>query len=377
VVKNRNLTLVGALWDVTQCLGWSSSPEAVGETYRYFASFNYLWFYILFFWTLTIRKTSKDVFIILSSAVFACIVLSIGLLTGRLWIGSSALYLIMGYFFHFCTPIQFQFNFKWYTFIYGLILVNLFFCQIPFLAPQLLNKIIVYFPLILTATEIIFSKVMELGFATHRHNQLAMSFLMILFLYFGEAVRFGSFLALYIGWRHGLKEFSDVAWSIVFSIIGELFSHSGIREVAQEWLRKNISFLKKLDSFPEVRYNMSSIRQVLEWVLPINVVSYLFVLNQTRRCMPVSNVDIINQIIFFTSKTLFKDVWEVLLCYYCTEFIAMLLCKFVGRYTSFKEISAFGSLKTSGIVTLTLTVFLASLWADLLYYIPMVMGYSY
>jgi len=105
-----------------------------------------------------------------------------------------------------------------------------------------------------------------------------------------------------------MKEFGEVALSTVFSILGELFSHSGIREVAQEWMGKRISFLKKMDnfpevrynmSFPEVRYNMSSIWEVLEWVLPLNVVSYIFVLNYTRRCMPVSNVHILNQIIFF------------------------------------------------------------------------------
>jgi len=134
--------------------------------------------------------------------------LSIRVLIGRVWIGSLALYLALGYFLHFCTSVQFQLNFKWYTFIYRLMLVNFFCCQLPFITPLLLNKIIVYIPLILTATEIIFSKVMERGFATHRHNQLAMSYLMILFLYFGEAVRFGSFLALYVGWKHCMKEFS-------------------------------------------------------------------------------------------------------------------------------------------------------------------------
>jgi len=296
---------------------------------------------------------------------------------GRVRITPSAPNLLVGYFLHFCASIQFQFNFKWYTFIYGLIHLNFFCCWMAYIAPLLVNTVIVYIPLILTATEIIFAKVMEFGFATHRQNQLAMSYLMLLFLYFGEAVRFGSFLALYIGWKHGMKEFSEVALSIVFSIFGELHSHSGIREVVQEWLRKRILFLKIIDNFPEARYNMSSIREVLEWVLPFNVVSYIFVLNYTRKCMPVSNVHILNQIFFFTSKRLIKDIGEVLLCYYCTESIALLLCNFVKKFTSFKETSAFGSLKTSEIVTLTLAVFLASLPVGLLWYIPAVMGYSY
>jgi len=57
---------VGALYDVAQFLGRSTLAEAVAETNPYLTAFMYL-YYVLFFWTLTIRESSKDVFIILSS----------------------------------------------------------------------------------------------------------------------------------------------------------------------------------------------------------------------------------------------------------------------------------------------------------------------
>merc|ERR1719427_2632245 len=113
----------------------------------------------------------------------------------------------------------------------------------PFIIADFVNQIIAFFPIVLTALQIIFSKGMEICFADHRENHLGMTFLMTAFLFMGENIRFGSFLALYIGYKNNVKKLTDVFLSIALTIIGELYSHSGLREVGQNWLGKRISFI--------------------------------------------------------------------------------------------------------------------------------------
>merc|ERR1719419_433145 len=119
-----------------------------------------------------------------------------------------------------------------------------------------------------------------------------------------EGIRFGSFLALYIGYKKNVRSLGSLLMSIAFSIISEIWSHSGIREVGQKWAGKRIWFLPEDDAFPEVIWGISSIRQVLEWFIPFSVFSNFFVLNSLISCIPVIDRDIINQIRHFTSQKL-------------------------------------------------------------------------
>jgi len=235
----------------------------------------------------------------------------------------------------------------------------------------------VYVPLILTVNEFIFSKVMELCFTAHRGNQFGMSFLMTGYLFTGEGIRFGSFLALYIGYKHNLKTLDELLFNIGFSIFGEVCSHSGIREVAEKWLGQWILFVGKMNSFPEVRSGISSTRQVCQIVLPAGTLSFLVVVNLGRNCAAVYELGIINQIIFFTSKRLIIDIWEMLFCYYSVEVFALVLCNRIAQWTSFLEGSALGSLKFSRICLLAVEIMLISPPVVPIFFIPVVMHYDY
>merc|ERR1719419_14259 len=189
-----------------------------------------------------------------------------------------------------------------------------------------------------------------------------------------EGIRFGSFLALYIGYKYNVKSLGSLLLSIAFSITGEIWSHSGIREVGQKWAGKRIWFLSEDDAFPEVIWSISSIRQVVEWIIPFTVLSNFFALNSLNSCIPIVDKDIVNQIRFFTSQRLPQDFCEVVACYYTIELLSMQLCRLIVRWTSHLQFSAIGSLEFSQIILLGVLIFVISPTIDPVYFIPSVMG---
>jgi len=161
----------------------------------------------------------------------------------------------------------------------------------------------------------------------------------------GESLRFGSFLALYIGYKKKVKELTEILLSIVFTVLGEIWSHSGIRKVGQKWLGQRIWFINEEHDL-HVFMGISSIRQILEFVIPFGALGNLYTVNMLRSCIPIADIDVYNQITFFTSSRLLVDIWEVLAVYYSVEVVAILLCWVIAKWTSYIEISGLANLKS-------------------------------
>jgi len=290
---------------------------------------------------------------------------------------APAVLLIVGFVIEHFTFIQWQLSFKWFPLLLVVISVNAFLCVMSQNDFRLFNGIIAYIPLLLSASEWIFSYVLSYCFIDHRDNPHGMALIISTFFFMSEGIRFGSFLALYIGYKKNVRSLDSLLMSIAFSISGEIWSHSGIREIGMKWAGKRIWFLSEDDAFPDVIWSISSIRQVFEWIIPFTVLSHFFVLNSVNSCIPVADDDIMNQIRFFTCQKLPDDFCEIIACYYCVELLSLLLCRLIVKWTSHLQFSAMGSLDSFKIILLGLLIFIISPTVDPIYFIPSVMGYEY
>jgi len=376
---NTTYRIVEGCYDeIAYYLGWSVIPTSVEwEQDLQKVSFGVLVWLVLVFYSLTNLEGCRAIWILQFIAIIFALFLYIGILLEQvivfiLVLTVTAVFLPVHY-----LSIEWQLNIKWWPCYVALFAQNFSLLWISFFFPMCLREIIVYAPLILTANEFLFSKVMEHCFTAHRRNQFGMSFLMAGYLITGEGIRFGSFLALYIGYKHNLKTLNELLLNIAFSIFGEVCTHSGIREVAEKWLGQWILLVSKMNSFPEVRWGISSIRQVCEIVAPASTLSLLVVFNVARNCASVYEASIINQIIFFTSKRLMIDIWEILFCYYSVEILALVLCNRIAQCTSYLEGSALGSLKFSRVCLLAVEIMFISPPVVPIFFIPVVMGYEY
>jgi len=372
------ITWEGSYSEIADCLGWSVVPASVEwEHDRWIGSFGFLVWLVLVFYCLTNLEGCRAISILPFIAIIIALVLYTGILLEQVIVFTVALTVIMVFVPWHYISIEWQFDIKWLPCVVALLALNISLFWISFSSPQLFNAIILYIPLILTANEYLFSKVMELCFRLHRGNQFGMSFLMIGYLFTGEGLRFGSFLALYIGYKHNVKELNELLFNIAFCILGELYSRSGIREVLEKWLGQWIFFVGKMNTFPEVRWGMSSIRKVCEIVVPTTSLSFLVLINVARNCASVYEANILNQIIFFTSKRLIIDIWEILSFYYGMEVFAFVLCGRIAQWTSYLEGSALGSLELKRICLLALEIMIISPPVVPIFFIPVVMGYKY
>jgi len=288
-----------------------------------------------------------------------------------------AMVLIVGFLLQHFAIIQWQLNFKWFPPLWGFMFVNLLICIVSRNNFALFSRIIAYIPLLLSANEWIFSYMLSYCFWDYRDNLQGMTLLISTFLFMSEGIRFGSFLALYIGYKKSIRSLGSLFMSIAFSIAGEMWSHSGIREIGQKWAGKRIWFISEEDAFPDVIWSMSSIRQIIEWMIPFTVFSNFFLTNSLISCIPVVDNDIKNQIRFFTIQKLPEDFCEVVACYYCVELLSMLLCRLLLKWTSHLQFSAMGSLGFYKIILVGAQIFFLSPVNRPSFLIPSVMGYEY
>jgi len=378
---NTTLTKINCHYiDIAKCLGWSVA-EWKSQTYAYSAALTRSTFYVLMFYCLTNLKDFKGIALIFWVLIISMIVTGVsitfamGSFAARIFV--PVIYVLLGYLGERYTSIKFQVSFKWLSGVFTLILVNVLLSMSPQLFANTVNKIIAFLPIVVTALQIIFSKFMIICFADHRENHMGMAFLITAFLFNAESIRLGSFLALYIGYKKNVKKLSEVLLNMALSLIGELHSHSGLREVGEKWLGKRIWFIDEEVRIPEVRWCMNSMRQIFEWVTPVCALNFLFIYNFIG-CYPLfENAVFQTQANLFTTKKLLNDIWELLAIYYGLELVSLLLCRLIAKWISHKEISALGTLEYSRIYLLTIEVIVISPGVLPIYYIPCVTGFVY
>merc|ERR1719204_891512 len=104
-----------------------------------------------------------------------------------------------------------------------------------------------------------------------------------IYIWHMEASRFDCFLALYLGWKNKTVAFQDVFFNAICSILSEIWTHSGIREAGEKWLDEKVPFKVVSAEFQQnIRMCFSSIRAILEWVLPAISLSIVYLIGLCR-----------------------------------------------------------------------------------------------
>jgi len=363
--------------EISDCLGWST-----GQTWMDMFTMTYCWaicvligYYVLtnladfkgkqFTWRVGIISCGSVV--VASGPAFYPLLRPIATIPmvflGLLFLSLTPIPMLsLGLLFMRYLSIKWTVSMKWAGCFIGIgCLVNAL-VKISGESVDLVNHTIVYMPLILTGLETIFSKVLERAFKDHRDNELGITTAITWFEYQTEKIRFITFLAQYIGYKHDLKTLGELLENIAFSILGEIWTHSGLHEVGQKWVGQRVWFINEVNTFPEIRGGISSIRQILEFVCPLDYLFCVFTLNMLRDCIPLNDNVVDLQINFFTTEKLMKDIWEVLGVYYSIELFCLLLCRLIAKFTLFKEESPLRSLKHSHLVAVTL--FMSGLGGD-------------
>jgi len=213
-----------------------------------------------------------------------------------------------------------------------------------------------YLPIILTFLDTLACKVTVLSFKEYMGNRIGQAVCIGIYIWLMEAMRFDCFMALYLGWKSDFVELQSVLLNILFSILGELWTHTGIREALEDSFDQRVDFIQLRSSFPEIRTIFSSIRHILEWVLPAITLGVLFFMEQYRDYIPVTDDIIRNHLRFSTSARLYEHMFEIALVYYSVEVICLMLCWLIQYIMVYTEKSLVGTLSKSHI--LLLVVFL-------------------
>jgi len=254
--------------------------------------------------------------------------------------------------------VEYQISLGWWSAWLIVMITTTVIASIPKFGGNYVNKLQVFLPLILTGLDYFACKAVELCFNEHRHNLDGQAMLMSLYIWRMEVSRFDCFTALILGWNRGTVPFQDVLLNAFCSLVGEIWTHAGIREAGIDLFSRKVGCAYWLKSdFPEIVECFSSIRAVLEWAVPAIASSILCLLEWRREYISVPDNDIVIQIYFFTSVKLFRYVFQIILIYYLVELLSLVLCWLIKKEaTGYEEMSVLGSLGWSSILSLVFGV---------------------
>jgi len=171
-----------------------------------------------------------------------------------------------------------------------------------------------------------------------------------------ESIRFSCFLSLYRGYKNGTGSFWGLLLNSVFSIVAEVWAHTGTHELAEEWLDRKFSCNHFRCQFPEIRQCLSSVRSILEWCIPAEQFVAINLLEWCRDYVAVSDDNELNELYFFSSIRLLDGLEEAILVYYGIEILSKIVCHFVRKFTSYHQISVLGTLGLTGVLAWCTTV---------------------
>merc|ERR1719419_1777989 len=120
-----------------------------------------------------------------------------------------------------------------------------------------------------------------------------------------EVLRFDCFISLFLKWLSYKVPFRDVFLNAFFSVLGEVWTHTGIREALGNRLERKWGFKGLKSDFPQIRNIYGSIRNILEWVIPTVGCSILCFIELRRDYIMVPENEINTQVYFFTSARVF------------------------------------------------------------------------
>jgi len=369
--NNTDLTVTISLtfYDIAKCLGWNQT-QALGSVAIYLS--------LVVRWTLTtiiiyykitdIEKFGGKLLVMKLTTIWVASVFVYVVTRG---IGDKmeshslfvALYclsipLVLSRKMLKCLSVEYLINLKWWSgWLICMIVTNML-AAFPTYGGRYVTIVQILFPLILAGLDIFARKTVQLSFNEYRYKTDGVAMLMALYIWRMEVSRFDCFIALFLGWKSGSVPLQDVILNSVFSILGEIWTHSGIREMGGEYLELYTGSTLLKSDFPEIRHIFSSIRAVLEWVIPAITFSILSLLELRRDYVVVPDDNVVIQLLFFTSVRLFQHLFEIILAYYFVEMISLALVWLITKKTGYAPLSILGTIGWHSIVLLGVGVVL-------------------
>jgi len=247
--------------------------------------------------------------------------------------------------------IEYHIDLRWYFAWLICMVVITVIAAFPTYGGSYVTTVQVLFPLVLTGLDSLTRKSVDLCFREYRHKTDGQAMLIALYIWRMEVSRFDCFIALFLGWKSGTVPLRDVIANAGLSILGEIWTHSGIREVGEKWLELKMGCILLKSDFP-VRQMFASFRMVLEWVLPAISFSILCLLELRRDYLVVPDDDIVIQLQFFTSVRLYHHLVEIVLTYYFLEIVSLVLCCLIAKKAGYAQKSVVGTLGWHSIISL-------------------------
>jgi hypothetical protein len=246
--------------------------------------------------------------------------------------------------------IDYRADIKWVAVILFWVMLSGTLCVFPAYGGKHVKLVKVFLPILITASDVVFSKITERAYSEYRKNRKGPFFFVGMYIWRMESTRFACFHSLYHGYKNGTGSYEDVLLNSIFSIVAEVWAHTGIHELVEVWLDRKFQCFNLKCQFPEIRLCLSSVRAIMEWVIPVVHFFGINLLEWCRDYIAVPDDDELSELYFFSSFRLLESLWEVILFYYLIETISKIVCSFVRRFTGYQQLSVLETLGVTGIL---------------------------
>jgi len=209
---------------------------------------------------------------------------------------------------------------------------------------NILKDTLVYVPLMTMTIEFIFSNELHYMFKEHGDNTFGLALSIAYSLYLLELLRSICFVLLWFGGSDAQIE--DKALNVLFSIIGELYTHTSIWHSCNNEIEMRF-WERRVDEFKIIMHDsFSSIRTVVEYLVPVVVAANILLLSYfSDRFQGIGEVVSVE---YLKANNRVKDeIWNILGVYYFVEFISEALCWAINKLSSYQRVSIIGNLNCS------------------------------
>jgi len=222
-----------------------------------------------------------------------------------------------------------------------------------------ISDIMTYVPLMLTTFEMFLHWILRQSFMKYQENTTGMTLIMAYLIYPMEATRYACFFVLFGGYKHYDVQLVDLVLNATFSVLGEIYTHTGIAGFCKSWLWKKVLSKPREPFTSGISLYFSSVRSSIEYVVPIFSVTSIYLARLCRFHIP--SLSKTNDFIFLIMvNNLIGDIGDVLGWYYLIEIIAEVFCTLViWLLGSHERVSALGTLSRSKFLTMVVLTGLA------------------
>jgi len=245
--------------------------------------------------------------------------------------------------------IEYRMEWGWSVVLLFFGLVTAFINILPGIGGEFVNWARVFLPLILLVVDMAYTKIFERTFAKWQDNYNAQVMYASVYIYSMEFTRFSCFLSLYMDYKDGNVSIWDVLFNSLFSIVSEIWIHSGIHEPVAQYLDNRFGFLSLGYKFPKLRECFNAIRAIMEWVVPTVQLVGIYLIDWSRDYINVNTDDLLSELYFFTSYRIIDSIWESLLVYYSVEVVSKIICWLTAVMIDYDQLSCISILSWSSI----------------------------